>query len=304
MKKTLHLPLLLLLVWGISAFDGAFSQTENPNTWIEAPSSKQKNFRGLALYTVRDAMAKDPKATLQAVADAGYTYIEATGYSEGKFYGMEPLEFKSYLNSISLIPKSIHQSAVNLNNADQMMADVAAAGFEYFVIPVPPMGMFYFNQETKRMAMKGTADELANILNLLGEKSQKAGLKLLYHNHDFEFLPDANGTVIIDYLLANCPPELVNFQMDLFWVTKAGRDPIVYFKEYPGRFKAWHVKDMSNSGVFAPVGTGTIDFKRILAARKLSGMEYYFVEQDDTFELDPIKAIKISHQGLREIGFK
>lgn len=304
MKKILFLPFLLFLDWGILAVEKIISSEEKPNSWIKIPASKQKKFGGLALYTVRNSMAKDPKATLQAVADAGYTYIEAAGYSKGKFYGMTPNEFKLYLNSIGLIPKSSHQGTVTIENADQMMADVAAAGFEYFVLPVPPIGLFHFNQETKSIAIKGTAAELAKILNLLGEKAKNAGLKLLYHNHDFEFIPDANGMVIIDYLLANCSPALVNFQMDLFWVTKAGRDPLVYFNEHPGRFKAWHVKDMSEAGVFAPVGTGTIDFKRILAARKISGMECYFVEQDDTFGLEPLEAIKISHQGLGEIGFK
>lgn len=301
MKRIINLPILLLLVFAFSAFSPKSNQNEAAQTSHQKPTKK---FGGLALYTVRDAMSKDPKATLQAVADAGYTYIEAAGYAEGKFYGMTPSEFKSYLKSLGLTPKSTHQGSVTLENADQMIADVAAAGFEYFVIPVPPMGMFYFNQETKSMAMKGTAAELAQIINTLGEKCQKAGLKLLYHNHDFEFLPDANGTVIIDYLLENCSPEFVNFQMDLFWVTKAGLDPLDYFQKYPGRFKAWHVKDMSKEGVFAPVGTGTIDFKRILAAKKLSGMNYYLVEQDNTFGLDSLEAIKISHKGLKEIGFK
>lgn len=304
MKKILNLPFLLLLIFGISAFGIKTNPEKNPKTQVINNVPKQKKFGGLALYTVREAMSKEPKATLQAVANAGYTYIEAAGYSDGKFYGMTPIEFKSYLNSLGLTPKSTHHSSVTLENADQMIADVVAAGFEYFVIPIPPMGMFYFNTETKSMAMKGTAAELAQIINTLGEKCQKAGLKLLYHNHDFEFLPDANGTLIIDYLLENCSPEFVNFQMDLFWVTKAGKDPLAYFEKYPGRFKAWHVKDMSNAGVFAPVGTGTINFKKILSARKLSGMEYYFVEQDDTFGLDPLEAIKISHKGLKEIGFR
>ncbi len=92
--------------------------------------------------------------------------------------------------------------------------------------------------------------------------------------------------------------------MDLFWVTKAGADPIEYFKKYPGRFKIWHVKDMDTEGKFAPVGTGTIDFAKILENKKLSGMKYYMVEQDNTFDLEPLEAIKISHDGIQKIGFK
>jgi len=238
------------------------------------------------------------------VADAGYAYVESANYADGKFYGMTPAEFKSYLNSLGLTAKSAHMGMVNMENADQLITDVKAAGIDYFVIPVPPMGMFTFDQATKSMAMKGTADDLVKIMDTLGEKCHKAGIKLLYHNHDFEFKPLADGTVIEDVLLEKCNPEYVNFQMDLFWVTKAEVDPLTYFEKYPGRFKAWHVKDMSTEGVFAPVGTGTIDFKRILDAKKKSGMEFYLVEQDNTFGLDPLEAIKISHAGLEKIGFK
>jgi sugar phosphate isomerase/epimerase len=93
--------------------------------------------------------------------------------------------------------------------------------------------------------------------------------------------------------------------MDLYWVTKAGADPVNYFKRYPGRFKIWHVKDMDSQERFAPVGQGKIDFKRILANKKLSGMKYYMVEQDQTFDgMTPMEAIKISKEGLGKLGFK
>jgi sugar phosphate isomerase/epimerase len=115
---------------------------------------------------------------------------------------------------------------------------------------------------------------------------------------------DAEGIVPIDYLLENCNPKYVNFQMDLYWVTKAGADPVAYFKRYPGRFKIWHVKDMDDQGRFAPVGNGKIDFKRVLDNKKLSGMQYYFVEQDACFNETALEAIVISHKGLAKIGFK
>ena len=301
MKRPISL--LFAIAIGFMAFGPKTNTAEQPKS-TEITAAKPKQFGGLALYTVRDAMGKDPKGTLKAVADAGYAYVESANYADGKFYGMTPAEFKSYLNSLGLTAKSAHMGMVNMENADQLIADVKAAGIDYFVIPVPPMGMFTFDQATKSMAMKGTADDLVKIMDTLGEKCHKAGIKLLYHNHDFEFKPLADGTVIEDVLLEKCNPEYVNFQMDLFWVTKAEVDPLTYFEKYPGRFKAWHVKDMSTEGVFAPVGTGTIDFKRILDAKKKSGMEFYLVEQDNTFGLDPLEAIKISHAGLEKIGFK
>lgn len=265
----------------------------------------QDKFGGLALYTVRDDMGVDARATLQAVADAGYKYIETAGYADGKFYNMSPKEFKDFVKKIGLKPVSAHQGSVTLDNADAMIADVKAAGFAYFVVPVPPMGLFKFDQETQTLGMTGGAANLADILTTLGKKCKAAGLKLLYHNHDFEFKKDRDGIVTIDYLLENTDPKYVNFQMDLYWVTKAGADPIAYFEKYPGRFKIWHVKDMDDQGRFAPVGEGHIDFEQILANKKLSGMKYYMVEQDRTFDgLKPLEAIKISHAGLKKLGFE
>lgn len=262
----------------------------------------QNKLGGLALYTVREDMGKDAKATLQAVADAGYKYIEAAGYRDGKFYNMSPKEFKDFVKKIGLKPISSHQGGVTLENADAMIADVKAAGFTYFVVPVPPAGTYKYDEGTKA---RSGAKDMADVLTVLGKKCKAAGLKLLYHNHDFEFKRDGEGIVAIDYLLENIDPKYVNFQMDLYWVVKAGADPIAYFEKYPGRFKMWHVKDMDAQGRFAPVGKGNIDFARILANKKLSGMKYYMVEQDQTFDgLKPLEAIKISHEGIKKFGFK
>lgn len=305
MRKVTTSAILMLVM---AMFFACKETKKEENKIIDAEVSIPKEvekYGGLALYTVRDDMGENAKETLKSVADAGYVNIEAASYSDGKFYNMPPQEFQAYLNEIGLNPVSTHQGSVTLENADTMMADVKAAGFKYFVIPVPPMGMFEFNVENRTMSMNGTVEELAQILDTLGEKANATGLELLYHNHDFEFKENTNGIVTIDYLLENCNPELVNFQIDLYWVTKAGADPLAYFEKYPGRFKIWHVKDMDDQGRFAPVGKGTIDFQRILDQKEQSGMEYYMVEQDMTFDgLEPLEAIKISHEGLREIGFK
>lgn len=264
----------------------------------------QKKWGGMTLYTVRNEMGKDPKNTLKQIADLGYKYIEAVDYKDGKFYGMAPDEFKSYLKSLGLQPISVHMGSMTLDNADKLIADVKAAGFKYFVAPVPPMGMFKFDPKTRSLGMEGTVEKLADILNNIAMKAHAAGLEFLYHNHDFELKPNKDGVVVLDYLLEHLDPKYVNFQMDLYWVTKAGADPVAYFQRYPGRFKIWHVKDMDSQERFAPVGQGKIDFKRILANKKLSGMKYYIVEQDMTFDgLQPMEAIKISKEGLKKFGF-
>lgn len=272
--------------------------------FISMGLNAQSSFGGLALYTLRDDLSVALEKTLQQVSDEGYDYIEAASYNDGKFYGLSPVAFKSLLASMNLKPVSTHQGSVTLDNADQMIEDVKAAGFTYFVVPVPPMGMFKFDRQTMSMGMNGTPKELLDILNVLGEKCHAAGLQLLYHNHDFELKKNENNIVILDYLLENTDPKYVNFQMDLFWVTKAGVDPLDYFNKYPGRFLIWHVKDKDDKGRFAPVGEGIIDFKRILAQKERSGMKYYMVEQDMTFDgLKPLEAFKISHKGLKTFGF-
>lgn len=303
-KTIIRSTLVLCMATVLFACKQKAKETEEA-TEIATEEVEAENYGGLALYTLRDNMGEDVDGTLQAVADAGYAYVEAAGYEDGKFYGLEPEAFKTKLEGMGLTPLSTHQGSVTLDNADEMIADVKAAGFTYFVVPVPPMGMFTFDRETRTLGMNGTIQELTDILNTLGEKCSAAGLQLLYHNHDFEFKADEAGVVPIDYLLENVNPEHVNFQMDLYWVTKAEADPLAYFDKYPGRFKGWHVKDMDDQGRFAPVGQGNIDFGKILAQKEKSGMEFYCVEQDQTFDgLEPLEAIKISREGLKKFGFE
>ena len=265
----------------------------------------QERFGGAMLYTVRDAMKEDVQATIEAVSSMGYDYVELAGYDNGKFYGMEPSAFKQLLNENGLQAVSSHQGTVNMENVDQMIADLKTAGISYFVIPVPPMGMFTYDGATHSMGMKGGVEALASILTTLGKKCAEAGISLLYHNHDFEFMPNANGEIIMDYLLENTDPAYVNFQLDLFWITKAKADPFTYFEKYPGRFKSFHVKDMDQEGIFSPVGEGVIDFSAILKEKEKAGMQYYFVEQDRTFNgRTPLEALNISKGNLKALGFK
>ncbi len=296
----LALPLLLL-----SCRDKGLSRTDTGSTGTTGTALSTEKFGGLALYSVRDAMGEDPKGTLRKVAAMGYTSIEAAGYEDGKFYGMAPAEFKAFLREVGLRPISTHMGMATTDNAARLAADAKAAGFEYFVIPVPPMGAFGYDAAARKLSMtQPIATVMANI-NAIAAAVDAAGLECLYHNHDFEFKPDDSGVVPIEYFLANSDPRTLNFQMDLFWVTKAGADPVAYFGEYPGRWKAWHVKDMDAEGRFAPVGTGSIDFGRILAAKKKAGMEFYLVEQDQTFGgQTPLEAVAVSRGNLGGIGFE
>ncbi|MFD2200979.1 sugar phosphate isomerase/epimerase family protein [Shivajiella indica] len=268
------------------------------------PSFAQEKFGGVSLYTVRNEMGKDPKGTLAKVAEIGYKNIESADYRDGNFYGLTPEEFNKTLSDLGMSPLSAHMGSANLDNIDKHIADAKSAGFKYLVAPVPPMGLFKYDPATKSLSMSEDLDQLVSILKTMGEKCKAAGIEFLYHNHGFEFEKNSNGIVPIEYMLEKLVPSVVNFQIDLYWVAKAGADPVVYFKKYPGRFPIWHLKDMDAQGRFAPVGTGSIDFKKIQKQMKKAGMKYYLVEQDQTFDgMEPLEAIRISHGNLKKFGF-
>jgi sugar phosphate isomerase/epimerase len=151
---------------------------------------------------------------------------------------------------------------------------------------------------------------LAELFNKAGAQTQKAGIQYCYHNHNFEFQKFGNTTAY-DYLLKALDPKLVKFEMDCFWVTHAGQDPVAYFKKYPGRFPLLHIKDLKDHpapalekddkmGLFAPVGHGTIDWKRIFAAAPTGGMTHFFIEQD-WCEQPPLVAVKMGYTYLHSL---
>ena len=150
MKKYFLPQLLLLAFLSFTACkNNASSKEGTTDAENETVVDSTAHYGGATLYTLRDDMAKNPKETIKAVADMGYAYIESVNYEDGKFYGMEPQEYKAFLDSVNLKPISTHMGMVTLENADTLIADVKAVGFKYFVIPVPPMGMFKYDPETK-----------------------------------------------------------------------------------------------------------------------------------------------------------
>ncbi len=239
---------------------------------------------GLQLYTVRDEMGKDPKSTLAKVAQIGYTSVESAGYTgDRKFYKMSPSEFKKELKQNGLVIPSSHyrlgedkekgeiMKGTLLHEWDKAIEDAAEVGIKYMVCA--------WLSETERKGLdhyKYIADQL----NIAGEKCKKAGIQLCYHNHDFEFIKQ-DDKYPYDVLLAS-DKDLVKFEMDLYWMKKAGQDPMKYFNEHPGRFPLWHIKDMDNTSEhsFTEVGNGIIDFKEIFKHKEKAGMKYFFVEQD------------------------
>jgi len=263
------------------------------------PKSAPPNI-GLALYTVRDGMAEDPKATLKRVADIGYKELEAAGFENYTFWNTSPGDLKMMADDLGLELISCHLSTgwhhpdvkgTLTNEFEKAIESIQEAGFKYVIVPWVHEDFRTYENYVK----------LIDLLNPASEYCKKAGIVLGYHHHEFEF-ERLNNEVIFDKILAETDPELVKIEMDMYWMTHAGKDPVEYFEKHPGRIPLWHVKDMDNATDknFTEVGSGIIDFKPIFANAEKSGMKHYFVEQDKT-PGDPFDSIIKSYDYVKTI---
>ncbi len=247
---------------------------------------------GLQLYTVRDQMEQDLQGTLKKISGIGYNYLEAAGYRDGLLYNYEPEEFAQLLRRLNMKLVSSHVN-VTEENIDEVIRAHTKAGCEYIVLPYLTQNERKELDDYKRLAEK---------LNRLGEKTAIAGIRMGYHNHDFEF-EEMNGRKGFDVLLKETEPELVTFEIDLFWVLYAGINPMEYLENYPGRFELWHLKDMNNreDKDFTEIGKGIIDFEMIFDVAERSGMKYFFVEQD-MCKRPPLESIEISYRNVQKMN--
>ncbi|WP_218353850.1 sugar phosphate isomerase/epimerase family protein [Alteromonas lipotrueiana] len=238
---------------------------------------------GLQLYTLRDWMAVSVPATLKMAAAVGYKELEFAGY-----FNHKPAQIKQMLNDEGLQAPSVHTPLTAFENSvEKVIESALEVGHRYVVLP--------YLTEAQRGSHIDVYKKLADNLNVWGEACNRAGLTLAYHNHAFEFIK-TNNQLPYDVLLNRTQPELLSMEMDLFWMAKAGQDPLVYFAQHPGRFKLWHVKDMDKAGEFADVGTGVINFAPIFAQAQKAGVEHYFIERDQTE--DKLATLKQGHQAL------
>jgi len=249
----------------------------------------KKDTIGLQLYTVRKELSKDPVATLSRVRDTGFNSVELFGYDDGSFFGRSPREFAGILKNAGLQSPSGHYMMSSfLANGDraimkQSVADGALMGHEFIVIPYLPKELRTGIDDYKRLAQR---------LNIAGDEARSAGMQLLYHHHNFEFQDWKGEGTGFDIICKETDPSLLGLEIDFYWVTRAGLDPLKLINANAGRIRAWHVKDMSqklppsytNEGeqYFTEVGTGIIDYKTIFKQKRRSGMKYFFVEQDET----------------------
>lgn len=244
---------------------------------------------GIQLYTVRDAMLSDAVGTLKKLSKIGYKELESARSPKGNYYGLEPKEIKKITQDLGMTLRSGH---VHIDESWQRSIEQAVeAGQDYLVCSsLPSEGQTVDNYK-----------KVADIFSKAAEDCKKAGLTFGYHNHEYEFEKE-NGQVLYDVLLNNTDPEMVKMEMDLGWVLVTGNDPVDYFERYPGRFPLWHLKDMKkNEPESTEFGKGQIDIKRMMELADTSGMEYYFVEQEE-YANNPMESIKHNYNYLMKLN--
>ena len=242
----------------------------------------------IQLYSVRADIKTDFKGTIAKVAAMGFKGIEAAGYSDGKFYGLTPEEFKKEIeaNGMSVLSshagRSLDENVKNTNWDgiwkwwDTAIQAHKAAGMKYLVTASMP--------KPKTLAdLKAYCD----YFNQIGEKCNAAGLRFGYHNHDFEFAL-IEGEMMYDYMLKNTDPKKVFFEMDVYWTVRGGQSPVDYFNNYPGRFEILHIKDNKELGQ-----SGMVGFDAIFQNTEKAGVKY-LVAEIENYNFPPLESVSKS----------
>lgn len=234
---------------------------------------------GLQLYTLRDDFPKDPKGVLAQVASFGYKQIESYEGPQGMFWGMTNKEFKAYMDELGM---NIVASHCDIDNDfERKAAEAAEIGMKYLICP-------WRSQQILDGYKQAAAD-----FNAKGEICKTNGIRFAYHNHAYSFT-EMEGQMPQDIFMNETDPDLVDFEMDMYWVVTGGQDPKAWFNKYPGRFKLGHVKDRlgntEEAEATCTLGTGIIDYPSIVPDATTAGMEYFIVEQERYDGTTPLKS--------------
>jgi len=263
----------------------------------------------IQLYSLRDEMAQDFEGTLKNVKKLGYDGVEFAG-----LFGKSAAEVKALCEKYSLTPISAHVPFVDMIADPTLLNVYAEIGCKYVVIP-------YLTPEYRPDGEK--FDEVISGAKLLGEKANSLGLKLCYHNHDFEFVK-LNGEYALDILYKEVSADLLETELDTCWVNVGGENPSEYILKYNGRANIVHLKDFAGSksenmyaliGIddnekkepegkfeFRPLGYGKQNFPEILSACEKAGTKWVVVEQDNpSMGKTPFECAQMSIEYLKSL---
>src|SRR5581483_10337334 len=257
----------------------------------ELLKAEERHYPGLQLYTLRDQLPKDVKGVIPKVAKAGYKEVETFGYDmKTGYWGLKEKDFSKLLKDNGLTTPSGHygiDSFFGKGDTAELKKYIEVAntlGQTYVVIPSLDGDFIKTVDECKAVAEK---------MNKAAEICKASGLKLGYHNHNFEWKPLKGGGTFYDTILAGTDPKLVHMEMDIFWVVRAGQDPIKILDKHKGRYALVHVKDrfMANPDINTEIGKGSIDFKAIIPKARAAGVTHFIMEQENFTNIDPYVSI-------------
>ena len=270
-----------------------------PSLWSCSTEQKKRAF-GLQLYTLRNIISSDVQGTLKQVSEIGYSKLETYSYGDEKIFNIPFDDFVKMAKDLGMEITSGHYSSgfnsekkgTLRNDWERAVSDAKKAGQDYMVVP-------YLEKDER-----ATIDDYKKICELLNkgaEVCKQYGMKMGYHNHEFEFVK-IDDQVPYDVMLAELDPSLVTMELDLYWVVRGGYTPQEYFSKYPGRFELWHAKDMNKEDrtkTTSP-GLGSIDFKEIFKHAEHAGMKHYFVEIEN-YEVSEYESIKNAVDYLKKL---
>ena len=223
---------------------------------------------GVQLWSLKNDLAKDTNGTLNALARAGVSDVEAAGYDTERhtLFGQEPGKFLEKLKAAGLRLVSLH-AGLTIENSAELLKQIAASGIKYLI------GSMYPDPQRALHDYK----KIAGQYNTLGRITAAQGIQFGYHNHHFEFEP-VGGIMPFEILLSETDPQWVVFEADLGWMVQSGQDPVDWFAKYPGRFPLWHLRDVDAEGASVAAGSGRVDFATIGNHAVTAGFQYGFIE--------------------------
>jgi sugar phosphate isomerase/epimerase len=274
---------------------GAGHLAMTPLTGAAAREQTTRGTWGVQLYTVRNQISKDPASTLKAVADIGYKELEVL---QPTLPTVAPIAKKL---GLSIVSAHLDLATAGGQGVEAFIAQAREHGLRYIVIP--------YVAPADRPTTRAGFEQLAARCRAIGEVVTRAGMTLCYHNHAFEFGRDADGARWLDVLMQATAASGMQLELDVFWASIAGGDPLELLNRYSGRVALMHLKDKARGSrttlvesdvpreAFVEVGAGALDFPAILAASRAAGVAHYFVEQDAT-PGDPVESLKKSYAYL------
>ncbi|WP_242964982.1 sugar phosphate isomerase/epimerase family protein [Scatolibacter rhodanostii] len=265
------------------------------------------------VYSVRDDAEKDFKGTMQKLKEMGYEGVELAG-----LYGLSGKEVRAILDEVGIKAISAHVPFQLLTtDLENTLNEYVEIGVDYIAIP-------YLSEEDRPGAAK--FEENLEKMKEIGKACKEKGMTMLYHNHDFEFIKMPNGQYGLDYIYSTIGADILETEIDTCWVKVSGEDPADFLKKYTGRAPVVHLKDFYKEGKaanmyeligtevkkeaeaegkfeFRPVGSGMQDFPSILAASLEAGSKWVVVEQDQTYDIPALEAVKMSREYLKTLGW-